>query len=316
MYTRRDFGKITLAALPLASAFAKINSKINGVQLGVQTYSFRDLPPEGIVDAVIKAMTEIGLGECEVFASQFEPVQPRIGRGPGGPGGRGRGTTPPEPAMVAAREKARNDLRNWRLTVSMDHFKGLKKKFDDAGIDIHAYNYSFNNSFTDDEIERGFEFGKALGVHCLTASTTVSVAKRVAPFADKHKMIVAMHGHSDLKDPEQFAKPESFQAAMDMSKYFYVNLDIGHFTAANYDPIAYINEHHARITNLHLKDRKKNEGENTVWGQGDTPIKQVLLLLKEKKYPIPAYIEYEYRGTGSSTEEVKKCFEYAKAALA
>ena len=85
MLTRRDFGKITLAALPLSSAFAKINSKINGVQLGVQTYSFRDLPPEGIVDAVIKAMTEIGLGECEVFGSQFEPVQPRIGRGPGDP---------------------------------------------------------------------------------------------------------------------------------------------------------------------------------------------------------------------------------------
>jgi sugar phosphate isomerase/epimerase len=317
MLTRRDFGKITLAALPLSSAFAKINSKINGVQLGVQTYSFRDLPPEGIVDAVIKAMTEIGLGECEVFASQFEPAQPRIGRGPGAPGGgRGKGTTPPDPAVVAAREKARNDQRDWRLHVSMDHFKGLKKKFDDAGINIYAYNYSFNNSFTDDEIERGFEMGKALGVHCLTASTTVSVAKRVAPFAEKHKMIVAMHGHSDLKDPEQFAKPESFKAAMDMSKYFYVNLDIGHFTAAGYDSVAYIGEHHARISNLHLKDRKKDQGENTVWGEGDTPIKQVLTLLKEKKYPIPAYIEYEYRGTGTSTEEVKKCFEYAKAALA
>src|SRR5271170_1476461 len=105
MYTRRDFGKITLAALPLASAFAKINSKINGVQLGVQTYSFRDLPSEGIVDAVIKAMTEIGLGECEVFTSQFEPAQPRV-EGPGGPGGRGK--QPPDPAVVAAREKARN----------------------------------------------------------------------------------------------------------------------------------------------------------------------------------------------------------------
>src|ERR1700689_238174 len=136
MYTRRDFAKISLAAFPLASALAKINSKINGVQLGVQTYSFRDLPPEGIVDAVIKAMTEIGLGECEVFASQFEPPQPRIAGG-----GRGRGT-PPDPAVVAAREKARNELREWRLSVSMDHFKGLKKKFDDAGITIYAYNYS------------------------------------------------------------------------------------------------------------------------------------------------------------------------------
>jgi sugar phosphate isomerase/epimerase len=310
MLTRRDFGKLTLAALPLASAFAKINSKINGVQLGVQTYSFRDLPPEGIVDAVIKAMTEIGLGECEVFASQFEPAQPSMGGG-----GRGRGT-PPDPAVVAAREKARADLRDWRLTVSMDHFKGLKKKFDDAGINIYAYNYSFNNSFTDDEIERGFEMAKALGVRAITASTTVSVAKRVAPFAEKHKIIVAMHGHSDIKDPEQFAKPESFQAAMDMSKYFWVNLDIGHFSAAGYDAVAYITEHHARISNLHLKDRKKDQGDNVPWGEGDTPIKAVLTLLKEKKYPIPAYIEYEYRGKESSTAEVKKCFEYAKAALA
>jgi len=311
MYTRRDFGKIALAALPLASALAKINSKVNGVQLGVQTYRFRDLPPEGIVDAVIKAMTEIGLGECEVFASQFEPAQPRMGGG----GGRGRGT-PPDPAVVAAREKARADLRDWRLTVSMDHFKNLKKKFDDAGITIYAYNYSFNNSFTDDEIERGFEFAKALGVRAITASTTVSVAKRVVPFADKHKMIVSMHGHDNVTDPEQFAKPETFQAAMDMSKYFWVNLDIGHFFTAGYDPVAYITEHHARITNLHLKDRKKDHGENTPWGQGDTPIKPVLTLLKEKKYPIPAFIEYEYRGTESSTAEVKKCFEYAKAALA
>jgi sugar phosphate isomerase/epimerase len=310
MYTRRDFGKIALAALPLASALAKINSKVNGVQLGVQTYSFRDLPPEGIVDAVIKAMTEIGLGECEVFASQFEPAQPRMGGG----GGRGRGTTPPDPAVVAAREKARADLRDWRLSVSMDHFKNLKKKFEDAGIAIYAYNYSFNNSFTDDEIERGFEFAKALGVRAITASTTVSVAKRVVPFADKHKMIVAMHGHDNVRDPNQFATPESFAQAMALSKNFWVNLDIGHFFAAGYDPVAYIEEHHDRISNLHIKDRKKNHGPNTPWGEGDTPIKEVLHLLKSKKYDIPADIEFEYRGA-DPVVEVRKCFQYCKNAL-
>jgi sugar phosphate isomerase/epimerase len=308
MFTRRDFGKITLAALPLASAFAKINSRINGVQLGVQTYSFRDFPQEGIVDAILKAMTMIGLGDCEVFCAQFEPAQPNIPFGPRG--------AAPDPAIVAAREKARADLRNWRLTVSLDHFKSIKKKFDDAGINIYAYNYSFNSSFTDDEIERGFEFAKTLGVRAITASTTLSIARRVAPFADKHKFIVAMHGHSNIKDPEEFAKPESFKAAMDMSKYFWVNLDIGHFFAAGYDPVAYIAEHHDRITNLHLKDRKKDQGPNMPWGEGDTPIKPVLTLLKDKKYAIPALIEYEYKGAESSTAEVKKCFEYAKAALA
>ena len=139
---------------------------------------------------------------------------------------------------------------------------------------------------------------KALGVEIITASSTLSAAKRVAPFADKHKMIVAMHGHDNVKDPNQFATPESFAQAMALSKNFWVNLDIGHFFAAGYDPVAYLEKHHDRISNLHIKDRKKDHGPNTPWGEGDTPIKEVLQLLKNKKYDIPADIEYEYRGAG------------------
>ena len=178
----------------------------------------------------------------------------------------------------------------------MDHFKAIRRKFDDAGIRLHAYNLSFNDGFSDEEIDRGFEMAKALGVGIITASSTLSAAKRMAPFADKHKIIVAMHGHDNVKDPNQFATPESFAQAMAMSKYFWVNLDIGHFFAAGYDPVAYIREHHDRISNLHLKDRKKDHGENTPWGEGDTPIKEVLRLLKARKYDIPADIEFEYRG--------------------
>jgi sugar phosphate isomerase/epimerase len=135
------------------------------------------------------------------------------------------------------------------------------------------------------------------------------------PFAEKHKMVVAMHGHSDLKDPNQFAKPESFAEAEAMTKYFKTNLDIGHFTAANFDAVDYIQKHHDEIVLLHLKDRKKNEGPNTIWGEGETPIKQVLTLLKDKKYKIPALIEYEYKGESSSPVEVKKCLDYCEAAL-
>ena len=153
-------------------------------------------------------------------------------------------------------------------------------------------------------------------MHTVTASTTVATAKRVVPFAEKHKILVAMHGHSNLKDPEEFAKPESFAAALAMSKLYRINLDIGHFSAANYDAVDYITKNHEKIVLLHLKDRKKDDGPNTVWGEGDTPIKPVLQLLKEKKWPLPAFIEYEYKGTGSSTEEVKKCFDYCKQALA
>jgi sugar phosphate isomerase/epimerase len=123
-----------------------------------------------------------------------------------------------------------------------------------------------------------------------------------------------MHGHSRVA-PNEFAAPESFAAAMRMSRYFKVNLDIGHFTAANYDPVAYLREQHRNITNLHLKDRKRDQGDNTVWGQGDTAIRGVLQLLKRERWPIPAYIEYEYRGDGTPVEEVKRCYAYAKQAL-
>jgi sugar phosphate isomerase/epimerase len=253
-------------------------------------------------------MTEAGVGECELFSPQLEP---QFSLGERGRGGRGQRGAPPSPEAV----KAREDLRKWRLEVPLDHFKDVRKKFDAAGIRIHAYCYNMNASFTDAELERGFEMTRALGTNLMTTSTTMDVAKRLAPIADKHQVTVGLHGHSNIADANEFATPESFASAMKMSKYFKINLDIGHFTAANYDAVAYIREHHADITNLHLKDRKKNQGDNLPWGQGETPIREVLQLLKKERWPSPADIEYEYRGTETPTQEVKKCLEYAKQAL-
>lgn len=305
---RREFTGAALSLATVASA-AKIDSKIHGVKIGVQSYSFRTMT----LEEAIAAMKQIGIGECELFGTHAEryagiptpPPPPADAKGGGKKGGGFR--MPPG---------FRDEVRKWRLSVSLDKFKEVRKLFNDAGINLHAYNLSFRQDFSDEEIDRGFEMAKALGVKVITASSTVSMAKRVAPIAARHKMIISMHGHSNLKDPEEFAKPESFAAAMAESKSVYVNLDIGHFSAAGFDPVAYIKENHARITNIHIKDRKKNDGPNTVWGEGDTPIKEVLQLLKKEKYPIPADIEYEYRGESDPTTEVKKCFEYCRAALA
>ena len=291
MITRREFSKLALVslALPRGLAAAGIDSRIAGVRVGVQTYSFRALPrPQGgdQVDGMIDAMKTCGLGECEVFSPMVEP----------------RGS--------------REEIRKWRLETPLDHFRDVKKKFDAAGIVIYAWNYSPTESFTDEEIDRGFEMAKALGAEIITASTTIPVAKRIVPFAEKHRMVVAMHGHSDVSKPGEFASPDSFAEAMKMSKYFKVNLDIGHFTAANFDAVQYIRDHHDSITNLHLKDRKKNQGDNVPWGMGDTPIREVLQLLKKERWPIRAYIEYEHRGAGTPVEEVEKCFAFVKQALA
>jgi len=159
MLSRRDFHRLAIAALPASLAFAKPNSKIHGVQIGAQSYSFRDRS----LDEAIKGMVEVGLSECELWSGHIEPKEERGDAG-------------------------REALKKWRTTVSMDVFKDVRKKFKDAGIQLYAYNYSFRDEFGDAEIERGFEMAHALGVTRLTASSTVTCAHRVDPFAAKAKV--------------------------------------------------------------------------------------------------------------------------------
>ena len=200
----------------------------------------------------------------------------------------------------------------------MDKYKEVRKKFDDAGIDLALLCFNMNERTTDDEIEYGFQFAKALGVRGITTSTQVSMAKRIAPFADKHRITVGFHGHDQTSNPNEVSSPDTFTAVMSASKYHAINLDIGHFTAANFDPLAYMKEQHGRITNLHIKDRKKDHGANTPFGEGDTPIKEVLRLMAKEKYTFPANIEFEYRVPEGSdlVTEVGKCLKYCKDALA
>ena len=180
-------------------------------------------------------------------------------------------------------------------------------------------------TITDDKIDYAFRMAQALGVRVISSSSTLSTARRVAPVAAKYKIKWGAHGHDNIKDPEQFATPEVFAKVLALGEYMGVNLDIGHFTAAGFDAVPYIRENHARITNLHLKDRKKSppgqmtpiKDNNFAWGQGDAPITAVLQLLKKERYPIPANIEYEYnaRATADTVTEVARCFDYAKKVL-
>jgi sugar phosphate isomerase/epimerase len=286
MHSRRTFLKLGAAAMPASHLLVnRIDSKFNGVQLGVQSYSFRDLP----LDSAIAAMREIGIGECELFMGHVEPQNLE-------------GTA----------------LKDWRLKTPLSYFREVRSKFDDAGIALPAYSLNFRDNFSDEELDRGFEMTKAMGVDIITTSTTLTCAKRLAPLAAKYNVRVAMHGHDETDKPNEFSTPESFAKALAMSKQFYINLDIGHFSAAGYDPVSYIEEHHSKILTLHIKDRKKNHGPAVPFGQGDTPIRQVLVLLKEKRYAIPANIEYEYNddhGGLNTVAEVKKCFGYCKKML-
>jgi sugar phosphate isomerase/epimerase len=286
MFTRRRFNQALLAGIP-ASLYA-INSKFHGVQIGAISYSFRSLKSDEVLPALVKA----GVGEVELMSNHAEDLA----------------GAPPQ--------RSRDELVKWRSSVPMEKFAAVKKMFDDAGVHIELLCYNLSVNANEEEIDYSFRMAKALGARAITCSTRISVAKLVAPIADKHKMMWGAHGHDETDKPNEVSSPETFAQITAMGKYMGINLDIGHFTAANYDPVAFIKEHHAKITNLHLKDRKKNHGANLPWGEGDTPIKAVLQLLKTEKYPIPANVEYEYKGKDDPVTEVGRCIEYAKEALA
>ena len=325
--------------MPLSRAFGAkmIDSKFGGVQIGAITYSFnRIASPDP--EAIIKAYVEIGLGEAELMSNHCEalagaPAMPAFGRGggagrapagaPGGAAGQppakgGGGRAPLTPEQQAERDAATAKLAQWRASTNAGTWKAVTKKFNDAGVAVALLCYNMQDSMKDEDIEYGFGMAKGLGVKGITTSTTLTMAKRIAPIADKHKLMVGYHGHDATNDPNQTATLESYDTLMAYGKYNGINLDIGHFTAAGYDAVAFIKQHHDKITNLHVKDRKKNHGPNVaVWGTGDTPIKDVMQLLKKEKYGFPANLELEYPIPEGSDiiAEAKKCLAYVKSCL-
>src|SRR6478672_8178755 len=169
MRTRRDFGRLLLAGVPVAfTAAAKLDSTVKGVRLGVCSYSFRDLPRtpgQDNVDAIIRALQETGAGITELFAPNVEPASALIVARPGTgrPGGTPKAAGPPsaeEKAATRARmsgpeaRKAREDLRQWRLGTPTSYFQAVRAKFDKAGIDVFAYTVNYRDDFTDDEIAK------------------------------------------------------------------------------------------------------------------------------------------------------------------
>jgi sugar phosphate isomerase/epimerase len=316
-FTRRDLGRIALASVPLRVALGAkwINSVFGGVRIGAITYSFnRIASPDP--EAIVRAFVEVGLGEAELMSNHCEalagaPQMPAAG------GGGGRGA-PPTPEQQAERQAAMAKLAQWRASTNAQTWKSVTRKFNDAGVRVTLLCYNMQDSMKDADIEYGFSMAKGLGVKGITTSTTLTMAKRIAPVADRHKLLVGYHGHDATNDPNQTATLESYATLMSYGKYNGINLDIGHFTAAGYDAVAFIQQHHDKITNLHIKDRKKDHGPNVaVWGTGDTPMREVLQLLKKQKYRFPANLELEYPVPPDSNivAEAKKCLAYVKSCL-
>jgi sugar phosphate isomerase/epimerase len=307
--TRRQFTKAALAALPgyhllgalRAAEGAKPNSKFAGVQIGLNVpYSFANPAMTG--DEILASCLQLGLSGVEL---RTQPVEAFLGL---------------PPALVAGKKDAKDavankaeKLKEWRKSVSMDRVKEFRTKWETAGVLIEIVKVDNIFKMSDEEVDYAFALAKALGGRAISTEISHEEAelKRLGQFADKHQFMVGYHGHATTK-------PEHWEQAFALAKYNGANVDLGHFVAGNNtSPVPFIQKYHDRVTHVHLKDRKFNNGTNTPFGEGDTPIAEVLRLIRDNKWNIQGTIEFEYKVPADSDrmKELAKCIKFAKDAL-
>jgi sugar phosphate isomerase/epimerase len=364
VYSRRDFGKLALAAVPVAGLFggagaafalqSKPNSVWGGVPFGIFA-PYRWGPEASDLEGVLKGLVRFGVSQTELGNAVVERYvgAPQAAARAGGPGaaapvaagpvaaaaatspapaaipctdgkpvgapaaggGRGgRGAQTPEQAE-AARAQA-DALLKWRTSVPMSKFADVRQKFADAGVTVYAYRLTLTAEMSDAEYDYTFNAAKALGATQITMEKPrdLALSKRIGDAAARLQVNVGYHLHTT-------ASMTAWDDVIAQSPRNGLQLDIGHYVAGTgLSPVPLIEKHHARIFSMHLKDRKKlchDGSENMPWGEGDTPIKDVLQTLKKNKWAIPVGIEFEYNVPAGSTwdAEIAKCVQYGKAAL-
>jgi sugar phosphate isomerase/epimerase len=317
-YTRREFGRVTLGAMPAATLLAgpfvamaqsKLNSVVNGVQFGTITYSYRSMPDQSAA-AILRYVVDSGISAIEFMGDPVEAFAgaPRIPRS-----GAGRRGGQPTAEQAAAQREAAEKLTAWRTSVSMDRFKALRKMFNDAGVTIFAWK-QLSPSMSDAEFEYVFNVAEALGCTHTTLELPddVTQLKRIGAFAEKKKIYAAYHTHLQ-------GSITAFDQAFAVSEGNMANVDLGHYVAAGGDPIAFLNRFHDRVASFHLKDRQTpaHGAGNLPWGKGDTPIREILSLVKRNRWTMPVTIELEYDVPAGSNavNEVVKCLQFCREAL-
>jgi len=286
----------------------KPNSNFNGVQIGAITYSFRSMP--GSAEDLLKYIVKCGLSSVELMG---EPAEQFAGAPTGGGRPRRRGQMTEE--QRKARQQRQEELLNWRLSVSMDKYRALRKMYNDAGVNIHIVKFGSigNAGMTDGEIDYYFNVAKALGAKGITRELSDEAARRLGPIADKYRIMIGFHNHTQMTS-KTYEGP-----ILSHGKYLGINFDVGHYLAGTSEsPIPIIEKYHDRILSLHLKDRKVNNGPNMPFGQGDTPVALILQLMKREKWTFPADIELEYgvpEGSDAVTE-VTRCVQFCRESLA
>ena len=347
--TRRNFIKQTASASALVAIAPSLSYRIpsyipdlfknkltyKGVKLGLITWSFRSLKDQS-AEATLSYIEQCGIKNIEMMGGPAEDFA-------GKPSSnynrdllyklqkkeRFNNLTEEEERQLKDIKKQysfyNKQNRRWLEKASFKPYEKLRKMYEAEGVSIYAYKPAlFRKSNSDIEIRYGMRAAKALGASHVTLEHPQREGKkrsisddqhtlRLGKIAQQENIFVAYHGHEQQT-------PTFWDVALKQSTHNAMNIDIGHYVAAgNTEPLKILKDKHKHIKSMHVKDRTRPNrgGLNLPWGKGDTPIEEVLRLMRYKKYDFPATIEYEYETPKNSDalSEIKKCIAYCKNAL-
>jgi len=326
-FSRRKFLGLTAAAAAFSILPGNLNytgkfkdqkgnkpdSKFGGVQVGAITYSWRSMP--GSAEDILQYCLSDGISSIELMGDVAE----KYAGLPQGPARPAEGVLLSD-SEIAAFEKASKEAieaqRKWRISAPMEKYEALRKMYNDAGVNIHIAKFSPEN-WSDKEIEYSFKAAKALGAKGVCNEIGDNAAMRMGPIAQKLGMYAILHQHLQPGEPGW-----TFDKFLDYYPANMLNFDVGHYYGATgLHPNGIIERLHNRIVSIHLKDKTGTKGNppntNMPWGKGETPIADILLLIKKNKWPIYVDIELEYPVPEGSdaVAEVRKCVEFCKAIL-
>jgi sugar phosphate isomerase/epimerase len=316
--SRRQFGRIVLASAPLAIAPRVSRAGVAArVVVGVATSSFRELPRvpgQDNVDDIIAALRVVRATDIELALANVEPAPPSVAPVMGGSSAYPRRIVLSPEEVAATNADARAALRAWRLRAPAGVFADIRRRLISAGMTLHACALAFNDSFTDEEIDATFGQAAALGATTVSSPLTMRMAKRLVPFAERHRVTVAIHNQVDGNAVGAIASAQ-FDEVLAMSPRFMLKLDAGHLTASNDDAVATLRARQARVSYVLLKDRLRNNGDSQPFGEGDTPIAALLHALRSSTRSIPVMVDYDYVGLRPAADEVAASLTYVAKAL-
>ncbi|HEX6924369.1 MAG TPA: sugar phosphate isomerase/epimerase [Longimicrobiaceae bacterium] len=312
-------GPTAISRAPRGSAFlwgSGPDSKFGGVQIGAITYSFRSLPSSA--EQLLGYLVECGISSTELMG---DPILEYLGAPTtDAPPQRAieRMSDPDErEAALRAREAHEEELRRWYASPPMEKLAALRRMYNDAGVTIHLAKFAPGSD--PHAAEFAYRAAAALGARGVTNEIGEEACRVQGPVAARHGLTAAMHNHGQPSDPD-FPGFDHFLA---ISPGVSLNLDFGHYYGfTGRSPLPEIERLHDRITSMHMKDKAAppapgQSGDNLPWGQGSTPIADVLRLVQRAGYPINCDIELEYEIPAGSNaiEEVKKCVEFCREVL-